>query len=334
MKRSVVCYGLSCCLCVTVSGLATGDDFPELRGPYLGQNPPGTTPEVFAPGIVSTGHGERIAAFTPDGRELYFMLYGAPHGVVLLMQRQDDRWTEPRVAPFSARYNGEFTLSPDGETIVFSSNRPLVGGGDPLDTYYSWIMERRGSGWGEPRPFGPHINAEGTYAGYPSISSTGDLYFFSDREGTVGADDIFVSRLLDGEYVAPENLGGSVNSEQDEVDPFIAPDGSYLVFSRRAKGSGNVDLFVSFREPSGTWTTARNLGEPVNSSASDYCPTVSPDGKYLFFTSSRRLHGPYSPTPLTYEQKLKVLDSPGSGETDIYWVDALVIQRLRPVGPR
>jgi Tol biopolymer transport system component len=195
-------------------------------------------------------------------------------------------------------------------------------------------MERRGSGWGEPRAFGPRINAEGTFAGYPSISSTGDLYFFSDREGSIGSEDIFVSRLQNGEYLEPENLGGSVNSELDELDPFIAPDESYLVFSRRARETGDVDLFVSFHEADDSWTVARSLGEPVNSSASEYCPTVTPDGKYLFFTSTRRLHALYSATPLTYEQKIEVLGSPGNGDSDIYWVDAQVIQRLRPAALR
>jgi Tol biopolymer transport system component len=323
--------GLACGLAVTASAVAAGDGFPELRGPYLGQKPPSTTPELFAPGVVSTGYSERIAAFTPDGRELYFMLYGAPHGVILVMEQEAGRWTRPRVAPFSGRYNGEFTLSPDGNTIVFSSNRPLHGGGEPIDTYYSWIVERRGSTWGEPRPFGPRINAEGTFAAYPSISSTGELYFFSDREGS---EDIFVSRLLDGEYLQPENLGGNVNSDLDEVDPFIAPDGSYLLFSRRARETRNVDLFVSFRGTDGSWTQAQNLGEPVSSSASEYCPTVTPDGQYLFFTSNRGRHAPYSATPLTYEQKVEILDSPGNGESDIYWVDAEVIRRLRPASLR
>ncbi len=146
MNRTL-CLGLSCCLTVIAGAAAAGDDFPELRGPYLGQKPPGTTPELFAPGIVSTGYSERIAAFTPDGRELYFMLYGAPHGVILVMEIDDGRWTRPRVAPFSGRYNGEFTLSPDGNTVVFSSNRPLHGGGEPMDTYYSWVVERQGSVW-------------------------------------------------------------------------------------------------------------------------------------------------------------------------------------------
>jgi hypothetical protein len=103
---------------------------------------------TFVPSDAQPGH-EGVAVL---GHSFWQrVLRGDRNVVVLMMEREDDRWTRPRVAPFSGRYNGEFTLSPDGDTIVFSSNRPLRGRGEPIDTYYSWIMERRGSGGGEPR---------------------------------------------------------------------------------------------------------------------------------------------------------------------------------------
>ena len=64
--------------------------FPVLKGPYLGQKPPGMTPEIFAPGIISTGYDERIAAFTPDGKEFYYVLYGAPHMVILYTKEKNE----------------------------------------------------------------------------------------------------------------------------------------------------------------------------------------------------------------------------------------------------
>ncbi len=72
------------------------------------------------------------------------------------------------------------------------------------------------------------------------------------------------------------------------------------------------------------------MGEPINSKASEICPSVSPDGKYLFFTSRRTSHRNYSETQLTYEEKMKILNSPGNGEEDIYWVDVKVIEDLKP----
>ena len=68
------------------STLSAKEDFPVLKGPYLGQKPPGKQRKIFAPGIVSTGYNEHGVSFTPDGMELYFRLLGPPHGVILTMK--------------------------------------------------------------------------------------------------------------------------------------------------------------------------------------------------------------------------------------------------------
>jgi Tol biopolymer transport system component len=299
---------------------------PVVSGPYLGQEPPGLTPEVFAPGLVSTGHQERNIAFSPDGRELYYCLYGAPHSVFLVMQEVNGRWTRPRVAPFSGRYPGELAMSPNGNTMVFSSNQPFEGSLDSTG-YWIWKVDRDGPGWGQPKPLSGTVNS-GRFAGYPSISGNGNLYFFSERVDGKGADDIYTSEWVDGHYTESQNLGDSVNSHLKEVDPFIAPDESFLIFCRREEDTG-WDLFISFRREDRSWTTAMNMGPRINSDASDFCPSLSPDGKYLFFTSTRSHHRSFSEVPLTYEDKIRILNSPGNGNSDIYWVDAKIIQELR-----
>lgn len=301
-----------------------------LSGPYLGQDPPGKRAEMFAPGIISTGHDERIAAFTPDGKELYYALWGAPHGVILHIKEVNGRWTRPEVAPFSGRYGGDFTMSSDGNKIVFSSNSPFSGAGEPQGDHYSWIVEKTENGWGEPVPYGPLINSPESFAGCPTIADNGNLYFYSDRTGGLGNDDIWVSKRADRSYQGPENLGDSINSEHYDLDPFIAPDESYIIFARIDKERrGDADLFIGFRRDDGTWTDAMNMGDRINSEGWEFCPTVSPDGKYLFFTSTRRLHEAYSTIPLSYERKLETLNGPGNGSEDIYWADARIIEELR-----
>ena len=315
--------------CQTQERQGSKKDFPELHGPYLGQKPPGNTPEIFAPGVISKGYFECMAFFTPDGGEFYFMLWGAPHGVILFTQDVGRRWTEPEVLSFSGGYEGKFTLSPDGDTIAYSSNRPLGGSGAPRNIHHSWIIERTEAGWGEPKNLGPLINLEKSYSAYPSLSRNGNLYFFSDRGGGMGDADIWMSRFADGRYEEPENLGPSINTGLNDVDPFIAPDESYIIFCRRDDGIGRFDLFISFRESDGSWTQAKNMGEPINSTASEICPSVSPDGKYFFFTSDRRTHKPFSERPITYEEKIEILTGPGNGNGDIYWVDAGIIKTLQ-----
>ena len=142
---------------------------------------------------------------------------------------------------------------------------------------------------------------------YPTLTTRGDLYFCSRREGGKGRHDIYRARLVNGRFERSENLGSPINTEQSDFDPFIAPDESYIIFaSARPGGVGNADLYISFRGNEGSWSEPRNMGAPVNTPYLEYAPMLSPDGKYLFFTSGR------------------------GGADDIYWVDARVIDALRP----
>jgi len=300
------------------------DNFPVLKGPYLGQKPPGKTPEIFAPGVVSTGFDELFTYFTPDARELYFQLWKAPFPVILVMKEENGQWTKPEVASFSGRYFAKFCLSPDGNTIVLTSSEPRSSRGEPTHEYTTRILARSKTGWDGP------AFIEQTFGSLaPSISLHGNLYFFFEVQ-LPEKSDIYVSKYTDGTYETPVRLSDSVNSKFYEVDPFIAPDESYLIFCRSGDGFGATDLFISFRKEDGSWTKAKNMGEKINSAGIDLCPSVSPDGKYLFFSSNRNNHKSYSETPLTVEKKIEILSSPGNGSSDIYWVDASIINDLKP----
>ena len=167
-------------------------DSSVLKGPYLGQRPPGTTPKLFAPGIVSTGFSENIAHFVSDGKELYFYLRGVPHSVIVCMKEKNGQWTKPEVAPFSGRYSGEFCLSPDGNTVIMDTRMPLSGEGEPLDYNNMWIVKRNLDGWDEPEIIESLKNS----GGYPSIANNGNLYFFDTREDGMGKTDIYVSKYV------------------------------------------------------------------------------------------------------------------------------------------
>jgi Tol biopolymer transport system component len=153
---------------------------------------------------------------------------------------------------------------------------------------------------------------------YPSFAPDGTMQFSSRRPGGFGEGDLWrAPALSDGEFGPPVNLGRPVNSEHRESDSCVAPDGSYIVLtSGRPGGHGNGDLYVSFRDPSsGAWSEPVNLGGQINTADTDYCPMITPDGRYLFF--SRRVSDP--------------IDSGWEGVIagDVYWVDANVIERLR-----
>lgn len=304
-------------IAISLLSCAKKDKFSNLSGPYLGQKPPTMEPELFAPGIVSTGYSERIAAFTPDGKELFYVLTGAPHSVILTTKEENGKWTKPVIASFSGKKSAEFNMSPDGNKILFVY-KPH-GNDDPV-----WIVERNDCFWSEPTKLPAFIN------GYPTIASNGNIYFNRLNEKN-NSWDVYLSEFVGGEYIEPINLGNKVNNGFHEADPFIAPDESYLLFGRIDTTSfGGADLYISFRDEQGVWSESKNMGEKINSQWHEYCPTVSPDGKYLFFLSFRKTYHTQSETAITLEEKMQILNSPGNGNGDIYWVDAKVIDDLKP----
>lgn len=280
----------------------------SIAGPYLGQDPPGAVPELFAPGIVSTQLDEAGAVFSPDGSEFYFAVFRPGRGYELrVMRNQGDDWIGPETVPFSSGFSEvDAFVTPDGDRILYVSKRPADRTQSRSPGYRIWQTVRSGTGWGVPRMLGAPVNG-GERQLYPTATTAGTLYFSSIREGTAGSD-IFRARLVNARYSEPERLGSAINTEADETDVFVAPDESYLVFTavERSDGFGNGDLYLSFRRSDGSWTEACNMGATINTPSSEFTPAVTADGRFLFFTSGR------------------------AGSDDIYWIDAGIIDRLRP----
>ena len=297
-------------------------DFPVLKGPYLGQKPPGMTPEIFAPGIISTGFDELFGSFSPDGKEFYYILGGNPVWTILVLKEENGVWTKPEVTPFSPKYRGKFCLSPDGNKVVLTSLRPLNGRGEPSKIFHTWIVERTRTGWSEPK-----LIKILDHAFAPSLAANGNMYFFIDRQGK---NDLYMSKFLSGRYTEPVSLGNAVNSAHDEVDPFIAPDERYLMFrSDRTEGAG---IYICYKKKDGSWTQAKHMGPEINSIGWLNVGSVTPDGKYIFLFGIKSNYKSYSEKPLSYEEKIEIISGPGNGSIDIYWVDAKIIEELKPKG--
>ncbi len=257
------------------------------------QNPDSVAVELFMPGLVSTPLDELNAAFTPDGRELYWSINSVQNqpgmGVIVVSRLQrDNRWSTPEATSFSGPYSDyDPFVAPDGQRLFFISNRPKGAATWNANDYDVYVVERQGGGWGEARRLAAPVNSDGGEF-YPSVAANGTLYFSTQRPGSRGYD-IFLSRWADGRFQEPENLGDSVNGTANtgEFDIYVAPDESFLVFAAgRPGGVGGQDLWVSFNR-SGVWSAARLLPRGINSPAREYCPIGSPDGRYLYFTSMR-----------------------------------------------
>jgi Tol biopolymer transport system component len=298
--------------------------------PSLGQDPPGLTPKLFAPGIISTNLNEQNVAFDPEGRELFFMLVLPSNQYVTFMSIEENScWTDPVISNMYTQFNGgEFSISPDGQKLLFTSTK-TEDGQDKSDSDI-WCSVKKGDTWGTPTPIGSPINSN-NMEGYPTMSSDGTLYFLSNRADTRGGFDLYCSRYINGKFSEPENLGDNVNSASNEFNPCIASNGDYLIFNSpdRPGGIGGHDLWITFKQSDGTWSMAINMGSEINSPANDATPSISADGKYLFF-SSRRLSGDVQTiTTFTIQKIRDLMNGPQNGSTDIYWVDTKIISELK-----
>lgn len=322
-------------LIVTATACSSSDGaFPVLNGDYLGQTPPGSEPELFAPGIVSTGLYVRDVAMTPDGNEIYWCAAGTGYAwsTILVSRRENGRWTKPAVTPWSreiGNFNIEPHISPDGQRFYFLSNRPDPAAGEEAGDSDIWVMDRVGSGWSEPYNPGAPINTEHAEF-FPSVTRDGTMYFTRQPVGE-RSNNIYRSRMVDGEYREPERLPIQVNCGVSQYNAFIDPDEEYLIVcvDGRDDTVGACDYFIVFRNGDDSWSEPINMGDTVNTAHwQEYSPYVSPDGKYFFFMSTR-MRGDRDEV-LTWESIMASHNESGNGNPDIYWMDASFIDDLRP----
>jgi Tol biopolymer transport system component len=188
----------------------------------------------------------------------------------------------------SSAYDGLTSISADGLSLFFTSNRPGGHGGRDI-----WVTARATTDdpWGEPVNLGSQVNSSSNEWG-ASISSDGlSLFFGSNRPGGYGSADIWVTTraTTDDDWGNPVNLGPTVNSSANDECPNISADELSLFFhSDRPGGVGRHDIWGTTRATKDDdWDTPVNLGPPINTSTVEWCSSISADGRMLFFVSGR-----------------------------------------------
>ncbi|MBN2409938.1 MAG: PD40 domain-containing protein [Candidatus Aminicenantes bacterium] len=289
------------CLIVFIASSSSSQqsEFPKLAGPYLGQKPPGMTPEIFAPGLVSKEGDQAKLNISPDLSEIIYWERKPPDNLntIVRIVREGEQWTAPESLPFSKDYiNNEPSLSPDGNTLFFVSNRPRNKGGEPERTPDIWFVEKVEGKWGEPKNLGFPINTEGVEV-QPFMSAEPCFYFCRPPA------EIFCSEWNAGKWQEPVKLSGKINRGRVS-SPRVSPDMTCMIFhSNNPGGFGGYDLYVSSKDASDDWTEARNMGPAINTVADEGDATFSPDGKHVFFSRGG----------------------------DIYWISGKIIDDFRPI---
>jgi Tol biopolymer transport system component len=295
----------------TVVALASCSSDRDTSINYLGQDPPGISAEVFAPGLISTDSIEHSApSFSPDGKiVLWTVLDRMYHASMMEMTFENGRWSAPHRASFADSTADDYypSFSPDGKKLYFSSRRKVHY--EENGSIRIWEVERTAHGWGTPAPFDSLVSDGEDYA--HSITSKGTLYFSTSQGGSTNWN-LMRSEKVNGAYTVPELLPYSINSVGYEDGPYVAPDESFIIFdSQRPDGlGGGIDLYISFKKEGKGWMMPVNMGPKINSHATERFARLSPDGKYFFFGSTRNA-------------------SATSKGFDIFWIDAAVIDELR-----
>lgn len=301
---------------------------------YLNQNPPGMNAEIFAPGIISTGMSTRDIAITPDGKEIYFVVFGPAFTFSTICFTKDVNgvWTKPEVAPFAkdSKYKYiEPCISHDGKKLFFATNKTNVDSTGGKNDFDIWFVDRIGDSWSEPKNLGIPICTSAPEF-FPSITKTGTIYF--TREQADGTNLIMRSKLVDGKYTEPEKLPEQINFGRDRFNAFIDPDENYIIVSvyGAKDGIGATDYWIVFRNPDDTWNEPINMGNRINSQQNEYSPYVTRDEKYFFFMSMKTDNELFKDKePFSYERLQRIYNSPGNGNSTTYWIDAKIIDELR-----
>ena len=263
---------------------------PYAKGPYMGQTPPGSTPQIFAPGFISDTRPHQLElwpSFSADGNTFCF----DRRGRVLITENTEQGWTRPKhimSIPFRASY---CCLSPDANSIYVMYKH------DRYKRYHPCRSQRTSDGWSTLQELGPPLSSPTKELGI-SLAANNSIYLCSKRH----PDGLWYFPYANNTW--PRAIHIDVSYPVSE--PGIAPDESFMVFTamNQPGGYGVRDLYLTLHLPDGTWSKPRNLGPRINSAYFECTPRISPDKKYLFFTRANGW-GCYG----------------GPGDTgDIYWV--------------
>ena len=290
--------------------------------PLPAHEPAPPAPWLLAPGVLSTADDEWGFTMSPDGNTVYFNKADRGYRYQVIMESTkgtDGQWQPPRVASFSGQYRDiDPALSPDGQYLIFASNRPVHAGAARRKDFDLWRVDRLADGgWSTPRHLGDAVNGSGSETN-SSIAADGTLYFAVS--GAQGRRDLMRARMTKDGYARPEPLPAPINSDADESNHWIAPDQGYLLFlSNRPGGIGENDLYISVRDGDG-WSTPRNLGAPFNRPGASgvFTPFVDATGRWLYFAERRSVMEPLPERPLSTSELDAYLRNAGNGQGDLY----------------
>lgn len=302
-------------LCMTAASMnAQETESSERYSSYFGQKPPGLEPVKLLPEILtSEKHPHGQLAFSPDGKLALWsaMLADGPEQTIFFSTYNGQNISRPEIAPFAYQSgNGGPTFMPDGNRLFFSAQLPTEKNSarHPSAIYY---VDKTETGWTSPVIINATVDTLMT-KGQVSVARNGNIYF-SGRILTEQAPNIYICRHSNGEYQKPEKITGPLSTIMLLVDPWIDPDEKFMLFSFPPEEGSLIvtDIGISFPDKKGEWSRPVRLNKKINTEVFERFPSLSGDGKYLFFIRS-------------YSRQFV------SDQAHFYWVSVKNIEELKP----
>ncbi|PQJ80157.1 TolB family protein [Polaribacter porphyrae] len=255
---------------------------------YFNLPKPDFTPQTFNPKILDLNGSFKFNVEIKSCDEIYFTTINNKENIYF-SKKENNKWSKPKIASFSSlKYSdADPFLTKDRNSIYFISKRPTHKNDKKLD-WNIWVSDRKNNDWLEPKPLPQPINSDDSNEYFFSISDKGNVFFSSNRKGGNGSFDIYTAKILGkNKFSKPKNVGNPISTDKYEFDPYIFPDESVIIFSINKKG--NSSLYFSKKDKNNNWTRPKSLGTKINITNQDFAPSLSADGKFLFYSNNGKL---------------------------------------------
>jgi outer membrane protein OmpA-like peptidoglycan-associated protein len=289
----------------------------ELTNP-ISLNSPANSPWHDGPAFFSkadntlyiTRNNDKIASANTSSEVEDFQL------IVVASKWDAGKWSEPVPLKFNAPTFscGHASLSPDGKTLFFASNKS--GGAGGTDLYY---CTREGDTWSEPRNMGADINTEGNEM-FPVVDNAGNLYLASNGLAGLGGLDVFVTRFDNGIWIKPRNMGAPINSASDDFGLVYNTVENTGFFCSNRNGLGNDDLFYFSHKPISRTFVSAKLQPSVKGA------DLSGQQVRIVYVNS----GSVETAKVSPRQSILFSAEPGE-EVAVYMVDTVLFEADKPV---
>lgn len=249
------------------------------------------------PLTLETKFNVGTAGLTPDGQTMIIFIGGVNNtGNLYTLQKNSESWSTP--VTMGDHINSNYmettaSITPDGKTIYFASNRP--GGHGGLDIY---MIQKEGNGWSYAKNLGPKINTASDEDAPFIHPDQKTLFFTSDGHNTMGGNDIFKTVLQGGKWIGPVNMGFPINTPANDNYFTLTADGSFGYLSSDRKGGyGGQDIY-SFRMPESDANIPLTLikGRILDAETKKPVPT---EIKVIDNETSEKIQYVYNPNPET-----------------------------------